>query len=226
MKLKQNKQSKLVVALSAVILLLVALSATLTFAYFTDSSEKSGGNIAFGHLKIDTNSFAITNAEEHTLVPGCDIKLTGSVAMSDKTNVKAYVRLSFTVEVGTLNESGNFTAISGEYDTQIEDFVAKLGTALGTDWAKSGDYFYLTKSTQGTASESVLNFGDNTTISVPTSLNNDWQGKAVQIKMTVETIQADHVNVDLSGKTGETAAEAIAGATAAWAAVATNTKVE
>ena len=89
MKLKQNKQSKLVVALSAVILLLVALSATLTFAYFTATTgEKSGDAIEFGVLKFNEgSSFSITRDTSDTctglFVPGCSVKLSGKAALEN-----------------------------------------------------------------------------------------------------------------------------------------------
>ena len=111
MKLKQNKQSKLVVALSAVILLLVALSATLTFAYFTATTgESSSGEIDFGNLTLTASnnggvSFSSDNQNGVKFQPGDTITVKGKTVLS--SNIDAYYRVKMDVAIYTKDNSGN-----------------------------------------------------------------------------------------------------------------------
>ena len=98
MKLKQNKQSKLVIALSAVILLLVALSATLTFAYFTANANSNSASVTFGNLKValsdqnfyqDNSATAVVNGD--IIQPGCTIKVKDDTKINVRDSLVSLV---------------------------------------------------------------------------------------------------------------------------------------
>ena len=227
MKLKQNKQSKLVIALSAVILLLVALSATLTFAYFTaQHGQTTGSSLNFGTLKINTTNvdsvkFTKTDTcEGEKLVPGCTIGTDANiVVLSDDTNIGAYIRIKMTVNNGEATITANDLA-SGSKWAYAED-----GVKLGEKDSNNKDiYLYYTEKV---TKDTEIDFS-GISFKVSVENGNTLQGKAVTFTLTVEAIQAAHANggndIDLSDKTGTDAASAIAGATNAWAAVATNTE--
>ena len=109
MKLKQNKQSKLVIALSAVILLLVALSATLTFAYFTAQSTASDADIKFGNLTLTEGnggtSFGVV--QDTIFQPGDTIIVKGKTVLS--SNIDAYYRVKMDVAIYTTYTSASAT---------------------------------------------------------------------------------------------------------------------
>ena len=213
MKLKQNKQSKLVVALSAVILLLVALSATLTFAYFTAKDSQTSGAITFGKLYVELGNSAKVEADHSPLVPGCTIKVTGTdVALLADSTIEAFVRLKLTIN--GLTETTDYTVSGLDSDT----------------WVAKGDgankyYYYVgqgvTDKHIGIANASTNNFGLNSiVISIKESLNNTYQGKTATVTLTVEAIQADHtITFATEDTTADKTATKIAEATDAWTAV-------
>jgi hypothetical protein len=149
----QKTQSKLIVAMSAVILLLVALSATLTFAYFTSfvaSTDDDGFQFGTLSLSADGENGALNLAAAdiaHELngevTPGCTINLSGSLALTG--NLDAFVRTTFKVMVlkngysadtdklaaaayGVLEESAqaNYTEFGGNY--YLTSKVAQVAT--------------------------------------------------------------------------------------------------
>lgn len=99
---KQNTQSKVIVALTAVVLLLVALSATLTFAYFTATNNASSTQMQFGTLSLTSPTATAAKADTCTeattkLVPGCSITVSGGATVEG--NIDALMRLRVTAEV-------------------------------------------------------------------------------------------------------------------------------
>jgi hypothetical protein len=131
----QKTQSKLIVAMSAVILLLVALSATLTFAWFTAKVTDTEQTMQFGTLFIDSGNFNITPDQEHVIdniIPGCELTLSGSVTL--KGTINSFVRTKFEVLVLKANADAglaeppqeandeNYTFFNGKYylNSQID----------------------------------------------------------------------------------------------------------
>ena len=215
MKLKQNKQSKLVVALSAVILLLVALSATLTFAYFTAKDSQTSGAITFGKLYVELGNSAKVEADHSPVVPGCTINVTGtSAALLADSTIEAFVRLKLSIE--GLTETTDYT---------VEGLDSNTWVAKGEG---SNKYYYyvgqgVTDKHIGIANASTNNFGLNSiVINIKKSLDNTFQGKTATVTLTVEAIQADHtVKFENSDTTADATATKIATATDAWAAAKT-----
>ena len=227
MKLKQNKQSKLVIALSAVILLLVALSATLTFAYFTAKQEQTtGSSLNFGTLKIDTSKvegvkFTKTDScEGAMIVPGCTIGTTAKiVVLSEDTNIGAYIRIKMTVNSEEATITANNLLPGSKWAYAVDN--VKLGEKTGTNDTEDVYLYYTEKVTKDTQ----IDFSD-ISFAVDVSNGNTLQGKTVTFKLTVEAIQAAHANggtdIDLTNATtARDKAEAIARATDAWNAAKT-----
>ena len=220
MKLKQNKQSKLVVALSAVILLLVALSATLTFAYFTATTgSKSSGAMTFGVLKLNVGdvSTSTTTSHNHTLVPGCEIALSGEVKQIG--NVKSYVRLTVGCIVALDNSNPIIAALdSNEKQTKIDEYQNTLqsaiqnalqiadGTNQGVAFTKDATrtetgenptglyYGTVAPANDATATtETVVIDLSRVTVNLDKeTIGNVYQGATITITVTVDAIQADH----------------------------------
>lgn len=239
---KQNTQSKVIVALTAVVLLLVALSATLTFAYFTATSNASSTAMTFGTLGLNTATATATQnsttCSTHQLVPGCKIDLNGSVVVTG--NVAANMRLIVTAEVyqksttsGTFfklendkvveaqeGDAGAFQATkttSATVDSPAAEILALVNDATASGWVKNNGYFYKDATVTGNATP--VAFAVNFTTSAA-DLGNDWQGAYVQFGITVEAVQAAHLSADYSTVDGDNVDELAA--ENAWAAVNTN----
>ena len=213
MKLKQNKQSRLVIALSAVILLLVALSATLTFAYFTAKGSKTSGTITFGKLYVELGNSAKVEADHSPVVPGCTINVTGtSAALLADSTIKAFVRLKLSIE-----------GLTETTDYSVKGLDSNTWVAKGEGAEKY--YYYVGQGVTGKhigiANATTNNFGlNNIVINIKKSLDNTFQGKTATVTLTVEAIQANHTVEFANGDTtADATATKIAGATAAWAAV-------
>lgn len=128
---KQKTQSKLIVALTSVILLLVALSATLTFAYFTASQNSSTANLNFGTLSFDNDAFEFTDGDTaahltsssqtfSNLVPGCTINLGGSLGI--KGNIPAFVRIGLSVAVKDADNENAVTVMSASEESTATNY--------------------------------------------------------------------------------------------------------
>jgi hypothetical protein len=97
----QKTQSKLLIAMSAVILLLVALSATLTFAWFTasqNSTENTG--LEFGKLVLNGEGgtgITATGTSGGKVIPGSTLGISGSASIS--SNIDYFVRANFVVQI-------------------------------------------------------------------------------------------------------------------------------
>ena len=212
MKLKQNKQSKLVIALSAVILLLVALSATLTFAYFTAKDSESSSSITFGKLYVVLGTEAKVTADHTPLVPGCSINVTGTEAkLLAGSNIEAFVRLQLTID--GLTETTDYTVSGLDESTWV---------AQGSGADKY--YYYvgqgITDKHIGLANAETSFSLNDIKININTSVGNTYQGKSVTVTLTVQAIQADHTVIFENGDTTPAlTAQKIASATDAWKAV-------
>lgn len=222
----QKTQSKIIVAMSAVILLLVALSATLTFAWFTAQANNTQATATFGHLNFGESSLTLADgdastadhrsAESDPIVPGCKLNLTGNVGVN--TNINAFVRIKLAVSLGHI-ASEQFVAESTAYaasDTNVDDAnVAILAQIVGkiltantvatgktANWIKNGDWLYFdTKVTPNDNQQNLITF-ENSTITLEGSLiPNTWQDKILKISIDAQAIQADHItygeNVDV-----------------------------
>ena len=194
MKLKQNKQSRLVIALSAVILLLVALSATLTFAYFTAHDNSSEASVTFGNLSVklsDANFYQDkleTAVTADTIIqPGCTIKVKDGTTIDVTTSIKTLLRIKLDVTCADLS-SDMYTIAEG----------------LSADWAKGdNNYIYYLKDISADANISINNVAVKF---LEDKIGNTLQAKSVTIKLTVEAIQEEH------NLTGEKNATSIAAA--------------
>ena len=203
MKLKQNKQSKVVIALSAVILLLVALSATLTFAYFTANANSNSASVTFGKLSVnlsDQNFYQDKLTEAVTastiIQPGCTIKVKDDTTINVTTNIKTLLRIKLDVTCAGLS-ADLYTIANG------------LST---TDWAKgtgADKYIYYLKDIAANADISLTGVAVKF---LEDKIGNTLQDTAVTIKLTVEAIQEEH------NLTGEKNATSIAAAFANYTA--------
>ncbi|MGN1227290.1 MAG: hypothetical protein ACI4TX_01465 [Christensenellales bacterium] len=227
MKLKQKQQSKLVAVLSVMILALVAFSTALTFAWFTDVKNSNYSSISFGNMKINENTFAVSSTDCHTpIVPGCKLALSGKVTLEAnvpvlvrlKVNVKVgkmvaseFVELQ-TADYGSTQEekTANETAVTNLNEGLADELLAILNGRTAVTVASSwniatsdtntnGSWIYFAgvmKDTNDDGTTNIFDF-DTKTLQIPTTLNNFFQDKIIQISLEAQTIQAAHsVKVD------------------------------
>jgi len=141
---KQKTQSRLLVAMAAVIVLLVALSATLTFAWFTASQNSASQNMTFGKLALNNdNAFTMTR-DNHTdtieyVVPGCEINLAGSIDVLG--NITAFVRAQLKVQVFAENAETN-KINAAEYN-ELADTRSEESQLIKSDYVQVGEDYYL-----------------------------------------------------------------------------------
>ena len=214
---KQNTQSKVIVALTAVVLLLVALSATLTFAYFTATKNASSDDMTFGTLKVDVTGFEADQESGtcslHELVPGCIIDVGGNVDVGG--TVHAFARIKLTATVYLIDENGTSYTVTGseiaetgeggtptfkgtKYESGVESpnaadkilGLANAATAAG--WVANGGYFYSDAAIDPATANGVKAFALKF-VTPAAELGNDWQGAYVEFGVTVEAIQAEHL---------------------------------
>lgn len=141
---KQNTQSKLIVVLTSVVLLLVALSATLTFAYFTAHNASSNSTMTFGTLGINDIALNLT-PEASTGVhagsvdpalaimqPGCTVTLAGDIAITG--NIEAFVRIGLNVQVSApygggdpvVSNASHYVAVTGQSNINTKTNFAQV----------------------------------------------------------------------------------------------------
>ena len=210
MKLKQNKQSKLVVALSAVILLLVALSATLTFAYFTDKVDNSTANVTFGHLKFKTGENLTVSGNTGKIVPGDSITINGTATLQH--NIDAFYRVGVTIALKKNNTNivtkaesaaNKDTEITNEeVETIKSNVLSALGIALGENNASvKDDYAYgFAKAGNDTLSTGTVVFNaNNANVNFEAAkYGNKWQDVEIAITINIQAIQAKNVGTDIT----------------------------
>lgn len=243
---KQNTQSKVIVALTAVVLLLVALSATLTFAYFTATSNASSTAMQFGTLSVNVTNFKADQESGtcslHKLVPGCIIDVGGNVDVNG--NVPAFARIKLTATVYLIDENGTGFTVTGseiaetgegveptfkgtKYESGVgspnaaDKILGLANAATAAGWVANGGYFY---------SNTAIDPADTNTngvkafalkfVTPAAELGNDWQGAYVQFKVVAEAIQAQHLSTTYTEINGTTVVNLAA--ENAWATVANN----
>ncbi len=212
MKMKQKSQSKLVVAMSAVILLLVALSATLTFAYFTAGKESSEATINFGHLTLDGDKITISQTETGVkIVPGDSLKVAGSAKLNN--NIDAFYRVKIDVQASTVEGKDNISA--EQINTIINSVVTAGGFNAETLGAKQHTDGYYYGFAAKDANTQLLDFTNKTIAFDAATYGNIWQDREVTFAITVQAIQAKN----LTGITADATALndlATLAAAAAW----------
>lgn len=185
MKMNQKSQSKVIVAMASVILLLAVLSISLTFAYFSDTdTTESNQTITFDTLTVDITegAWAMATEDGHTLtkaLPGCEVDMAGSVALA---GADAYVKVVFAVEAAGVQDEAAVTAIK-----------TALGSALGAGWAQDTAGNWVT--TDAVSAGTIIDFSGKS-VTLPTTLGNEYQGQSITIGYTVKAIQADHQTLD------------------------------
>lgn len=197
MKLNQKSQSKVIVAMAGVILLLVALCASFTFAYFTDKETVQNAE----KITFDTLTLTVTDAdwskatgETHELtdvVPGCEVKMGGSVKLDDGS-ASAYLRITFNVEI--LDSEGETLTAGADTVTAIVNAMGAMLEAQDTStdtWEQVGDAWI---NTAETVAGTTIDFTKGT-FEIPTSLNNDFQGATLKVGFVAEAIQSAHLEV-------------------------------
>ena len=200
---KAKRQDKTLLMLCIGVVFMLIVTAVMSFAYFTARAQSETQTIQFGVLELDpVNDFNLTSKEGHMpIVPGCTINMAGTIKLTDKSNVDAFVRLKPTVTVTKDGVKGT--------DGQKAKFVALFNDALsaGTEssWLKrndgtTDDYLYFVgKFSNGETNARIVEKFDFTGSSFtidPTTFGNEWQGVTVSIGLTVQAIQASHVDVD------------------------------
>lgn len=210
MKLNQKSQSKVIVAMAGVILLLVALCASFTFAYFTSSDTSTDNQtLTFDTLTVTVNDtdgegklipWAVADGEQETLttlLPGCKVDMAGTVSLA---GADAYVRITFEAEVAGVSDTELTTALATEF---AEMFAAQ--EANGSSWIDVGNgvWVCIAASSEGT----IIDFSKGQLEISATEIGNDYQGKTLSIGYSVDAIQAAHVTV--SGADDEEKAAAL-----------------
>jgi hypothetical protein len=145
---KQRTQSKLIASLTAIVLLLVALSATLTFAYFTAQSETTSDSLQFGTLTITQADIQLGSAcgscqaLKTNLTPGCSVTLGGSATIA--SSIDYYVRANFQVNVTKENVNINAEptdAIRTNGATTYQGIILEELFGAGAGTGIISDYF-------------------------------------------------------------------------------------
>ncbi|MGN1227673.1 MAG: hypothetical protein ACI4TX_03425 [Christensenellales bacterium] len=195
MKMKQNSQSKAIIAMASVIVLLAILSISLTFAYFTAQDKTTNGQtIKFDTLTLDVteDTWTMAGGENETvekLVPGCTINMAGEVELA---GAPAYLKVAYTVDVtngtGTVREE------------TINVIKTALGAVLNAQTASTGKWiqdntdkawYCVVANNAGT----VIDFTEGSVTIPLTTTGNDCQGATIKIGYTVSAIQSEHTVV-------------------------------
>lgn len=197
---KQNTQSKIIIALSAIVMLLVALSATLTFAWFTANRSATSDTMTFGKLNMNSITLGLTETEDHLtstsgiqyLVPGCTVGLSGTVGIV--ANIDSFVRVRIGVAVSG-NAVADATTVRGALTGMPADNIPGAAPSdtlddnntLWTSW-----YYIRVAAGNGTGTAEALDLTE-LSFTFPNTLDNTWQNKTVNIKVEAQAIQADHL---------------------------------
>lgn len=220
---KQKTQSKIIVALTAVVLLLVALSATLTFAYFSATKDATSSSMTFGKMGLNISglngsNLVVTDCAETSctlsnVVPGCLLTPAGMIQI--KNDIDAFVRFRLQIVVSGVSDgegeagSGNAAAVAALLDTNANLTIGAANTVqessantsanefiIGNAAAANGGYtkYYYTKVAK-TAEATNINVFDMARIKlqIPTTFDNAYQAATFTIKVEVEAIQAEHI---------------------------------
>lgn len=191
------KKKKIALAVAAVGLL-GALAVGQTLAWFTDKDSISN-NMVLNHVDIEIDEPNYNEEDYQSLIPGDPIMKDLTVTLADGSS-DAWVRLKApVVEVGDKT-----------FPLFNEDGSSDFGAVLAEDWVKIGDYYYYTKIlTNDTAvpgtSVNTIEFlavqgetGEEYTIKVPGSWNNDYADATLVLDYDVEAVQARNITPDFT----------------------------
>ena len=200
---KQKTQSKIIVAMSIVILALVALSATLTFAYFTAAKNSTSGTMTFGKIVMDSAALTLSDGDTsgHVtvssgnitgLVPGCTVGIAGGT-VSLGNNVDTYVRFKIEVSAAGVSAANMTAAFATLVATPASGGWIPNGTAAYDTGTASSPWFYVKVAAGDGTSAALTGAGLPATFQFPTTMGNDWQEKVVTFTLTAQAIQAEHL---------------------------------
>ncbi len=232
--LQNGKRRILSVAMIA-LFIVIAASFGVTFAILASKTDVGGQDFTIGSLKIEVKDGVGTTEGKFTydntsdLFEGSKIKMTGSIALKDKS-VASFLRIKPTIifsgEDGTVATAEKKTAFINSFLDQIfgsSDSVKgvfKQGESNAREWFKptdGGDYYYyagkFTSGEKGT--KSVL----DGTITMP---NVDaFQNSSFTVSFRIEAIQASAVTdwSDVESKTAQEQVNKLATKTDLWALV-------
>ncbi len=196
-----KKQDKTLFALCIGVVFMLIVTAVMSFAYFTARAESETQAIQFGVLELDViDGFELKNEENQNvkIVPGCTIKMAGTIKLTDTSNVDAFVRMKPMVTV----EKDGKTATDVSADTFVELFNSALSSDNGS-WKTpetTDGYIYFagkfSNSNTGTNIVKSFNLSSASFELDATKFGNVWQGVTVSIGLTVQALQSAHVGVD------------------------------
>lgn len=182
MENKKNKKKlfAIIAASALAFVLTIALSVSITLAYFGDTKTGTA-NVTMGQKLEFSGNITAAAASGTTLtglLPGgsVDVEATGTIAKSTTT---AYLRVK-AVSSGT--NASSFTVATATCD---------LGSLV-----KQGDYLYLANGTTPTivdASSADKSVKVTVKVSVDKTLTNDVAGKEVTLTFTFEIIQSANI---------------------------------
>ncbi|MGN1227585.1 MAG: hypothetical protein ACI4TX_02985, partial [Christensenellales bacterium] len=121
-----KKQNATLMALIIGVIVMLAITTALSFAYFTSSKQSGEQTLTFGVLEIDSeslNGFTVSSNECHAkMVPGCTVDLSGVIKLATGSTVDAFVRMKPTVSITLANGTAS--------NDQINKFVTLFNEAL------------------------------------------------------------------------------------------------
>ena len=196
-----KKQDKTLFALCIGVVFMLIVTAVMSFAYFTARAESETQAIQFGVLELDViDGFELKNEENQNvkIVPGCTIKMAGTIKLTETSNVDAFVRVKPTVTV----EKDGKTATDVSADTFVELFNSALFSGNGswkTPETTDGYIYFAGKFSNSNTGTNIVKSFDLSNASFEldaTKFGNVWQGVTVSIGLTVQALQSAHVGVD------------------------------
>jgi hypothetical protein len=205
---KQKSQSKVIIALSVVIMLLVALSATLTFAFFSAQEDAKSASLTFGKLGVNINAYNMdlgdagtVSCSVNTLVPGCSLVGDGTIQI--KNNIDTFLRFRLTMTDFTTGGQAGSVAEATAYGMMFGDGVLGVGLTetdentfiIGGTAATAGStkYYYTYIPAGSITTPTTVMSLDRITFTIPTTLGNTYQGATFKIQLEVQAIQAEHL---------------------------------
>ncbi|MGN1227763.1 MAG: leucine-rich repeat domain-containing protein, partial [Christensenellales bacterium] len=200
-----KKQNATLMALIIGVIVMLAITTALSFAYFTSSKQSGEQALTFGVLEIDDTAnglggFSVSSDLCHAkMVPGCTVKLGGVIKLSTDSTVDAFVRMKPTVSITLSSGTANAT----QKNKFVDLFNDAISTASSSAWLKSNSndgYLYyagkFSNTATGTNITDEFNLADASFKLDVTEFGNEWQGATVTIKLTVQALQSSHVGID------------------------------
>lgn len=166
------------ILISALVLVLAALLAAGTWAWFTASAE-SERKISAGTVEIEVDEHGFQNITDW--VP--DGSRTKKVSVKTLGSKCVYVRVSLTPVWG-YEEEGTFVA---EPALPVDNVTLNWNQ---TDWVCDGSWYYYKEILCAEDNETSLLL-ESVTLS-GSATDNSYQGKTLQIAVNAEAVQASH----------------------------------